>query len=381
MKVLDRHLSATRIRGGGFPDSRLCMDMLPIALNSALPRHDYLVPDSPETSSEERRLVDGLIATRAFRRLQFIRFLGAIDYVLIPAPNGAPRNIRYTRFQHSLGVLGLAGRYAAYVGLDRKSRLIAYAAALLHDLGHAPLSHSLEPVFKAAFDIDHHRATEKLILGRHRLGADVPSLLRKSGVDPSEVVAVLSGETDPCGGFFSGPVNFDTIEGILRTAEYIVSAPSRLEPWSVVASATAREGPADERVVDEFWRTKNAVYSLIIRSREGVIADGVSQAILRRHLDRFSESDYFRTERSLFAKMPELRQAFSMGLTDATRKFGISLPGTFTSRSFFIDDSVEFNSRRDNDRYRQTRSVQRLPMAEAGLKPTQSDLLTVSECP
>jgi HD superfamily phosphohydrolase len=357
--------------------------MLPIALNSASPRHDYLEPDSPEMSAEERHLINGLVATRAFRRLRFVRFLGAIDYVLIPAPNGAPRNIRYTRFQHSLGVLRLAGRYAAYVGLDRKSRLAVYAAALLHDIGHAPLSHSLEPVFKAAFDIDHHRATEDLILGRHRLGADVLSLLRKSGVDPSEVVAVLSGETDPCAGFFSGPINFDTIEGILRTAEYMVSVPSRLEPWNVVASATVRENPADEQVVDEFWRTKNSTYSLIIRSREGVIADGVSQAILRRHLDRFSKQDYFTTERSLFAKVPELRHALSMGLTDAARKLDISLPATYTSRSFFIDASVAFNSWRDDDRYRQTRSVQRLPITEekAGRKPTQCDLLTVAECP
>jgi HD superfamily phosphohydrolase len=89
-----------------------------------------------------------LVATPAFQRLKSIRFLGGIDYLLVRVPNGANRNIRYTRYQHSLGVARLALLYGNQRGLSFSERRILYVAALLHDVGHAPLSHSLEPVLR-----------------------------------------------------------------------------------------------------------------------------------------------------------------------------------------------------------------------------------------
>ena len=75
--------------------------------------HDYLAPTVVEASGEDEMFVSSLIATKAFRRLRSIRFLGAIDYLFVPTPNGKARNIRYTRFQHSLGVAQLASLYSA----------------------------------------------------------------------------------------------------------------------------------------------------------------------------------------------------------------------------------------------------------------------------
>jgi HD superfamily phosphohydrolase len=53
-----------------------------------------------------------LVATPAFQRLKSVRFLGGIDYLLVRSPNGIGRNIRYTRYQHSLGVARLALLYS-----------------------------------------------------------------------------------------------------------------------------------------------------------------------------------------------------------------------------------------------------------------------------
>jgi HD superfamily phosphohydrolase len=100
--------------------------------------------------SEGDPLFAELVATPAFQRLKSIRFLGGIDYLLVRAPNGAKGNIRYTRYQHSLGVARLALLYCEERGLSFSERRMIWVAALLHDVGHAPLSHSLEPVFQEA---------------------------------------------------------------------------------------------------------------------------------------------------------------------------------------------------------------------------------------
>src|ERR1700744_6234872 len=67
-------------------------------------------------------LLREVIATPAFQRLRVIHFLGGIDFLLVPAPNGAKGNIRHTRYQHSLGVARLATIYCDYNGLGFDER-------------------------------------------------------------------------------------------------------------------------------------------------------------------------------------------------------------------------------------------------------------------
>ena len=158
-----------------------------------------------------------IISTEAVQRLHSIRFLGGIDYVLVQNPNGVWGNTRYTRYQHSLGVARLSLMYSRACKLADYDRRLIFAAALLHDVGHAPLSHSLEPVFKETFGIEHHQATRDIIAGRVSIGRSLSKVLRRYGIDIERVAALISGEDANFHSFFSGPINFDTIEGILRT--------------------------------------------------------------------------------------------------------------------------------------------------------------------
>ncbi len=80
-------------------------------LRSSKPTHSFRDPtDIPAITGGDPLLME-LVATPAFQRLREIRFLGAIDYRLIPSPNGKPGATRYTRYQHSLGVMRLARLY------------------------------------------------------------------------------------------------------------------------------------------------------------------------------------------------------------------------------------------------------------------------------
>ena len=85
-----------------------------------------------------------LINTKEVQRLRRIRQLGT-TYLTY---HGA----EHSRFSHSLGVYEVARRVLSsfarneYISLSEEDQLVALSAALLHDVGHGPFSHSLESV-------------------------------------------------------------------------------------------------------------------------------------------------------------------------------------------------------------------------------------------
>lgn len=325
--------------------------------------YNFKAPLDAEAAAGSDPLLSRLIATPAFQRLSNVRFLGGIDYARIPAPNGKPGSRRYTRYQHSLGVARLALLYADLVGLDPAERRLVGAAALLHDIGHAPLSHSLEPVFKEHFGIDHHAATADILHGRVPLGQAVHGLLVEAGLDVARLVAVIDGKAPGHDGFFGGPINFDTIEGILRSHTYERPAP-RLSPETVTLAAVRRRDTADRDTVDEFWRCKDMVYGVIINSEKGMLADALCQDAMRRAIGRFSRADYFITERRLFAKLPDLRALLTAPQFEREARRALTAPLRARTRRFFTDPSSDFFARDDRARYRQQRSERILEVRE-----------------
>lgn len=111
-----------------------------------------------------------LIRSRAFRRLKYIRHTGAAG-LLSP--------LTHSRYEHTLGVWALVARWCP------ENRVLR-AAALVHDLGHIPFSHSMEKLL----GLDHHSRTEELIQS-----GEVAGILGKAGTRPAEVLDVLNGDT------------------------------------------------------------------------------------------------------------------------------------------------------------------------------------------
>ena len=96
-----------------------------------------------------------LIDSSPFQRLRRIKQLGPAYLTFHGAES--------SRFTHSLGVFHIARRAINHLSeLDsrlKEHKFILYGAALLHDLGHGPLSHTSEEIFK----IKHESWTSKLI--------------------------------------------------------------------------------------------------------------------------------------------------------------------------------------------------------------------------
>ena len=87
-----------------------------------------------------------LINTKAFQRLRRIKQLGLVDLVFPGA--------EHSRFTHSLGTLAMMGTLIRFLPAKPEFRRqldaltpTLRAAALLHDIGHFPLSHLFESVY------------------------------------------------------------------------------------------------------------------------------------------------------------------------------------------------------------------------------------------
>jgi uncharacterized protein len=319
------------------------------------PAYDFSDPVDLQRMVGGDPLFADLVATPAFQRLKSIRFLGGIDYLLVRAPNGAKGNIRYTRYQHSLGVARLALLYCDERGLSFSERRTIYVAALLHDVGHAPLSHSLESVFHEFYGLEHHRATEDILRGNVPLGRELSALLRRHQVDADRVIAIIASKEPGHDGFFTGPITFDTIEGILRTQKYATPNANMPSPELVTGAAIRRVTQADRELVDQFWSYKDSVYRHVINSRRGVLADFACQTFMRQHLAELSPADYFTTESHIFRTLRGLRELLISPLFETEVRRHIVRPILYKARRFFVDPSADFFAREDGARYQQTK--------------------------
>jgi hypothetical protein len=272
------------------------------------------------------QLYRDLINSAPFLRLQHIRFLGAIDYLL--RPNGKSLNTRHTRYQHSLGVALLAKRLSVEVGWGQPTERAFVAAALLHDIGHGPLSHSLEPVFRDHFQVDHHRATLEVITTGHGGKASLARILSAHGVDADRVIDMISNREGEWSTLFLGKFNLDTLEAISRCATYLLRNPLTAPPWAILRAAHigATDSPA---TLDAFWNLKSFVYARLIQSPTGVRADLNAQDYARKHLGEFRREHFFANERDLRRLHPGLFSRLNAPrwdkVTVALRRFEIDV--------------------------------------------------------
>ena len=158
------------------------------------PIHKYIT-----FSDCEKLLIDSVI----FQRLRYIRQLGFAEFAFPGAV--------HSRFLHSLGVCHLAGRaFDSFRFLDqflnpqkRKDfRQLIRLAALLHDIGHGPLSHISEtampflselslPDFVEKENDNKKRATHEHYTIKWLLDSEIKDILRASDVDPRCVAHLI----------------------------------------------------------------------------------------------------------------------------------------------------------------------------------------------
>jgi uncharacterized protein len=142
--------------------------------------------------------------TPKMQRLRWIKQLGLANLVY-PGAN-------HTRFEHSLGAYHLADLLANHLGLPREDRMLVGAAALLHDVGHGPLSHATEAALAPYLRKEHESIIDILKKGELRV------VLDKYGLKASEIQAAINGVG--LGQIVSGEIDVDRMDYLIRDAHY-----------------------------------------------------------------------------------------------------------------------------------------------------------------
>ncbi|HJM67110.1 MAG TPA: HD domain-containing protein, partial [Candidatus Thalassarchaeaceae archaeon] len=186
-----------------------------------------------------------LLSTPEFNKLSHIKQLG-LAHLVFPGAH-------HTRFEHSLGVSHIAGKMADSLSLSNEESTIVEVAAMLHDVGHGPYSHTLEHILHERGGADHMHITEGIITGDYDILSDeertlfperrtVPEILESYGIDPKEVASLIHGpgaggkernlfhwgegaeafesEDHTLAHLVHGPVDCDQMDYLLRDAHF-----------------------------------------------------------------------------------------------------------------------------------------------------------------
>jgi HD superfamily phosphohydrolase len=149
------------------------------------PIHQYILYTRPDGVAGEATEQD-LIDSPWMQRLRRVPQLQSARWVFPAA--------EHSRFQHSLGAMHLAGRFAQQLHRSLRAEFpdapsaplfeeLMRMAGLLHDVGHGPFGHFFDDNFLADFDLTHEKVGQRII--REELG-ELIRALRRSPSGPFE---------------------------------------------------------------------------------------------------------------------------------------------------------------------------------------------------
>ena len=163
------------------------------------PIHDFI-----RVYDFELEIIDNPI----FQRLRRIRQLSGAHLTYPSA--------QHTRFEHSLGVMHIAGQAAQSLeekGILKKDNFeILRLAGLLHDIGHGPFSHLFEEIVQQK-KFSHEDFGKELIL-RSKIG----DILSKNGYDKKSITKIAFGDSkfQFLNEIVSGALSADMMDYLLR---------------------------------------------------------------------------------------------------------------------------------------------------------------------
>lgn len=188
------------------------LEMLPREKVFRDPIHNYI--------HVQHRVILDLINTKEFQRLRRVKQLGTASFTF--------QGAEHSRFTHCMGVYEITRQICDNFqrnyptktpgdGLwDDNERIVALCAALLHDVGHGPYSHTFEHIFNT----DHEAWTQEIITSPE---TEINQVLRKVAPDfPEKVASVIAHtyENPQVVQMISSQIDADRMDYLLRDAYF-----------------------------------------------------------------------------------------------------------------------------------------------------------------
>ena len=249
------------------------------------PIHKEIIIDA---NKPEELMIMELIETFAFQRLRRIKQLGAASLLFHGAES--------SRFTHSIGVFCVARKvYKRLIELDpkfNKNKFILYGAALLHDLGHGPLSHTSEVIFSH----DHESWSRKLITNY----SPITSILTKFDSKLPEQIGDLykskSLFSKPLKTLISSEIDCDRIDYLLRDSYNTGTKYGLVDLERIISALTfSPDGniaikPKGVIAIEHFLILRNIMYRTIYNHRINEITNWILEKIIYTIKNNFSEN-------------------------------------------------------------------------------------------
>ena len=198
-----------------------------------------------------------LVDSAPFQRLRYVRQLG---HAFLVYPGAT-----HSRFEHALGAYHLTKRALRTLelrgeldGIAEADRLAVTLAALLHDVGHYPFSHSLE---EAGFPSHEAQGEARLQGGvlQERLTA-----IGGEGFPARVADLIRSRSASPLQGLISGTLDLDKIDYLCRDSRMCGVPYGTVDVDRLLASLTmVQAGPGGQRGLGVLEKGVSALESLL----------------------------------------------------------------------------------------------------------------------
>src|SRR5690349_14251989 len=236
-----------------------------------------------QTDSDEGDLMMRLIDAAEFQRLRRIKQLGLGLYTY--------QGAEHSRFTHSLGAAHLVTRILDQLSesyeIDAEDRLAARAAALLHDVGHAPFSHAMEKTLGA----HHEQLTIAAITSEET--TLYQTLAAHSNELPDRVASIIAGDFEPAAlaQLVSSQLDVDRMDYLLRDSlmtgakyglydlEWIINALQIDEAHDRVFVAARGVYAVEEYLQARYYMFRQVYFHRTLRSAEAVLRSALSRAL------------------------------------------------------------------------------------------------------
>ena len=248
------------------------------------PIHKEIVFDS---GKPEELMIMELIDTIAFQRLRRIKQLGAASLVFHGAES--------SRFTHSIGVFCIARKiYQRLIEIKSsfyENKFVLYGAALLHDLGHGPLSHTSETIFKH----DHEQWSENLVKNY----SPINSILKKYDNElPKQICELFESKqlfSNPLKTLISSEIDCDRLDYLLRDSYNTGTKYGLVDLERIISGLTfSPDGniaikPKGIIAIEHFLVLRNLMYRTIYNHRINEISTWILEKIIFTIKDNFEK--------------------------------------------------------------------------------------------
>ncbi len=254
------------------------------------PVHDLIALD--KNSIEDNTLME-LIDCPEMQRLRRIRQMGLA--------NLAYQGAEHSRFSHSIGAMYVATRVLEQLNrqepVPARMQFATRCAALLHDIGHGPLSH----VFESFMAVHHETWTQRIILDP---GSAVNRILRQYHASlPTEVVNIIDGKSRPrfLSQIISSQLDADRFDYLLRDSMmtgvkygifdferllHVLRLDARRENIVVAANGV--------QAVEKYLQARYHMYSQVYLHKTVRAGERVFGSLLTRAADLADDADLLR---------------------------------------------------------------------------------------